>query len=55
MDNVLDLGRNLFPDNLFEAGFHSTKTNIVKTGEVIEKVRSKSEAANVLGNRETII
>ena len=39
VDNFLDLGRNLFPDNLFQAAFQTAQTDYVEKGDKNEEVR----------------
>lgn len=50
MDSLLDLGRNVIPDNLFQATFQSTQTFYEnnETGDVIRKINYRS-GTNTLG------
>ena len=49
VDNFLDLGRNLFPDNIFKAAFQTAHTQYVGSEEDLARVISYRSGTNTLG------
>jgi len=49
VDNFMDLGRNLFPDNLFLASFKTAHTKYEGEGDQVHKVIAYRSGTNTLG------
>merc|ERR1719411_50377 len=49
VDNFMDLGRNLFPDNLFQASFMTAHTKYVQEGDDVKATLAYRSGTNTLG------